>query len=1328
VTKVAAGGKEMDETLYLANDYLDEQTKRIPVYQGVVATIGGSCPCFTWNHNCPEPPDDFYPRICPQDQQPSATFSVKNHGTYTITGSCVSSSKSMNIAIEGIDLVASSVAAADELTKTYNVFHNNNFDQQLNPTTTTDGHATCYDVDCSDDDLEGDSPDEIGEITLQTETYQDDQAIVWFEAWTVDGSDPLASPMIKLYRNNTTKIEFGTEYLASDLPGTIKVEGAGSDSMRLRAWIKTQDNKTAKDEILIKVVSLDIEAVTPAPSSDQHEICHKDRLLIQVNYNNSDGDDNIDCGESDLEIPGGDPDLVKVTLHKPTTVESDVDGQIEVTFPPTLNKYYNQDKTGDTVKSLYDLSELPKDFYLEGKSISNEVMDTSIKVEMTLDSGIKCRDEIRFTVVNFDLDVDSDNNNGFDQPTPTANNAEDIIEDLTEDPATPGEALPGKYIMVNDDDNDNNNDGDGVVDYADGFDWDDSGGNNDDVNANEQFTPLILQWHPEWFPDSKIEFSYTASDPTGLTRSGTDPWYEYTPAAGKLRLWLKPGNVQRKKATAKTASASARGHYVEPGGYDVDWLDWQEGVNTKYIVLYAEAVGTSTSLSDLRIAVSVKPDGTDTVVKNDAVRVSNISVDADVDTNNNNGFNTPQLNLAEDHYENMKNTTQNEWPGKYIEINYDDDDEDSVPDFADGFDLENDPPGNTDNLSNNEEFTPITVEIKTPIDLTKALVKVTYTHSDPANVTRNGTNPLYSYSPPAGHLRLWTQPGNVARNKDNPKDNPAGNFVKPNTYEPAQLGFTAQDRDKSFYIERIKAQAQQISDDGQIKIEIDPDGSAGNAGWMAIDLVRTMIIKSDIDIDSDNNDLIADEDDPIEDKSPGAILPKDLAGDTPEGITPAYDYRKEIKLKVEPALQNSEISLTKSAGGIKIWTSDAGGAEVPLPATYNSATLPQSLWIDGTTKGAKVDITLEYKDQNALKVAEDEVRTLITETISWAPAKADISYVWSSHPNLGTDDGQMFEDQIDVQEFDTHWYEDTDDAQNVDFNDCTPANYRNMRNCGAFTVISHGGLGYHYAVYADGTVGVGDVACDTWRAGEANMTTVRFVSLGNFVHSVEVESGWLAANWSATLDTNKAIAIWSICYSAQGGGSIAAVKEAAGGRWRVGYWDPTDEVEAKSTNERLLKRMNGSWDAGQRRTTGEAWNAGGFSANTRMHGNDWTTLCPAPMRDDPVWPDANPGNRYGWGCIIFDTYMDDTIGANTALTCEGGGPTNDHRWGASTRKDGTGTAYGEYLLGFDFDKTSGTATTMKAEADNCKNKDPDGGREIDGNRIQPSKDDRTWPY
>lgn len=207
------------------------------------------------------------------------------------------------------------------------------------------------------------------------------------------------------------------------------------------------------------------------------------------------------------------------------------------------------------------------------------------------------------------------------------------------------------------------------------------------------------------------------------------------------------------------------------------------------------------------------------------------------------------------------------------------------------------------------------------------------------------------------------------------------------------------------------------------------------------------------------------------------------------------------------------------------------------------------------------------------------------------------------------------------------------------------------------------------------------------------------------------------------MDANRTISFWSICYSATSNtiSGEDAVKECAGGRWRVGYIDPTTETEAKDTNERLLTRMNGSTDSARKRTTGEAYeNGNGYTHNVKMDGNDWTTLCPATLADNAVFPDATAGNRKGWGCIIFDTFMSTTNAASDVLTKQSGCPTSDHRWFGNT--DAT------YGLGFGFDKTDGATTTMRANADKCLNDGIGGGRELDGNRVKPNNDSRDWSF
>jgi hypothetical protein len=108
------------------------------------------------------------------------------------------------------------------------------------------------------------------------------------------------------------------------------------------------------------------------------------------------------------------------------------------------------------------------------------------------------------------------------------------------------------------------------------------------------------------------------------------------------------------------------------------------------------------------------------------------------------------------------------------------------------------------------------------------------------------------------------------------------------------------------------------------------------------------------------------------------------------------------------------------------------------------------------------------------------------------------------------------------------------------------------------------------------------------------------------------------------------------------------------------------------------------------------------------------------MEDDPTWPDSDPGQRHGWGCIIFDTYMDDQSQADHALVCDAGGPISDQCWCG----DG-GYGFGEFILGFSYDNTGGGGATVRADADYCTDH---GGKQMDGNRVDGNGDDLAWEY
>jgi PKD repeat protein len=230
-------------------------------------------------------------------------------------------------------------------------------------------------------------------------------------------------------------------------------------------------------------------------------------------------------------------------------------------------------------------------------------------------------DTEKFLVIDLDLDTDSDNNDGFGPPS-----RDPILEDTIEDYST----LPGKVVGVNDDDSD----ADGIPDFADGFDWDGwswtAAQQKDDTSVNDRFVQLILEApQPIDLSVARLRISYNASDPAGVTKSGTPAVWQ--PAGGSLRIWKKDANQARNKKAANAFFSP--GDYVPSGVYKGSELGLSG--STRIVTLYVEGIKKSTTLADQQIKVEVDPDGSGTAVYMalDAVRCTVLKVDLDVDSN-----------------------------------------------------------------------------------------------------------------------------------------------------------------------------------------------------------------------------------------------------------------------------------------------------------------------------------------------------------------------------------------------------------------------------------------------------------------------------------------------------------------------------------------------------------------------------------------------------------------------------------------------------------------------------------------------------------------------
>lgn len=187
-----------------------------------------------------------------------------------------------------------------------------------------------------------------------------------------------------------------------------------------------------------------------------------------------------------------------------------------------------------------------------------------------------------------DLDIDSDNNDGFN--TPDRSQVEEAAE---------GSPL-GKLVGLNND----NTDEDAVPDLADGFDLDNDLGTDDDVCEVDRFVPLIIKIEPGIsLADVPILIEYNASDPSEVSINGS----RFEPAEGCIRIWTKDADAARNMNSV--SAPSAPGDYVPPGEHMLEAL----GVQINTINLFVETVAIEEDLAQL-ITIEV-PDAVHDIVR-----------------------------------------------------------------------------------------------------------------------------------------------------------------------------------------------------------------------------------------------------------------------------------------------------------------------------------------------------------------------------------------------------------------------------------------------------------------------------------------------------------------------------------------------------------------------------------------------------------------------------------------------------------------------------------------------------------------------------------------
>ncbi|MEM7806678.1 MAG: hypothetical protein AAF561_01035 [Planctomycetota bacterium] len=196
-------------------------------------------------------------------------------------------------------------------------------------------------------------------------------------------------------------------------------------------------------------------------------------------------------------------------------------------------------------------------------------------------------DRAELTVIDADLDVDSDNS-GQDFAAPDGEMIEDFLEAKPHAVGQAWDEIAGKRIPTNVGDIDE----DGVVDFADGYDRiagqspnpDGPGGEDyDRQSLGVQFTPLHLRIPQALDPaDVRIRLRYDVADPDEVIYDNSRPnLYKLRQPQGQLRIWSRNGDIER-------GDTDQPSRFIESNQlYSLDGI--QTGVGGEF-VLYVEAV------------------------------------------------------------------------------------------------------------------------------------------------------------------------------------------------------------------------------------------------------------------------------------------------------------------------------------------------------------------------------------------------------------------------------------------------------------------------------------------------------------------------------------------------------------------------------------------------------------------------------------------------------------------------------------------------------------------------------------------------------------------
>jgi len=519
---------------------------------------------------------------------------------------------------------------------------------------------------------------------------------------------------------------------------------------------------------------------------------------------------------------------------------------------------------------------------------------------------------------------------------------------------------------------------------------------------------------------------------------------------------------------------------------------------------------------------------------------------------------------------------------------------------------------------------------------------------------------------------------------------------------------------KSLHLETVKFP----SSNNIIKVELDPDGPSGPAGYIAYDTVKinnAPVIKVDLDADSNNDgtiDVNDNNEDKFEEDSPGVIVCVDK-----KGISKKRDHLIPLKIKLLPeGIKEGTLELMISSGAdkVKIWE-DKSKTRKAKKYDIATDTIPKTVYVDGIKKGDAV-VDLVYKTKDGIEAGRDKVAVSIVDTISFSPCGEAINkiyyvYAWEpvnydTGPGFPSDATDVILDNLEHHGWNIVERRYSDDVVDDKPGDCTLRNFKRMANGGIVIVDTHGTPNPAVCAQYFTT----KKAAEKWlrNTPDSEMSVEPSKEFPGHWY-IYTTKKWFRKHWKSRRDRIKGITIFLCCHGAEGG--KRSIVCSAGGRVKFGYTHSPTVGAQENDMKKLFARLNGTVYSGRKRTVKKAYDGGkGYDPKFKMFGNPWTTLNPAPLLVGKTGVHDDKGS----GLVVFDTFMSWVYSPDSTVEFTSGTGSSRRWFGFKKHKFG---------VSFDYE----TAPDAKAEADSClaEGKNFGGTRKLSGDGKTYGSD-KTW--